>query len=423
MLNDGEIVKNLVAGESVRILRAQPLGDMFSILYVGINSNRTGSVVIDSEKLRGLEIIGMDGGFTFRGDPGKFKLYAEAERIRSAYQFDPLFAVNCSIIDPLPHQVEAVYKYLLPLPNIRFLLADDTGAGKTIMAGILIKELMLRGLLERVLIVTPGGLTKQWQEDEMGLKFNISFKLVNRAAFQSDPTIFSSSDRLVTSIDFLRSDDILNVVQETGWDMIIVDEAHKLSAFEYGDKRYVSKRYQVLETLSKKCDHLLLLTATPHRGRKDTFRNLLKLLDEDIFSTDSLVTSRIQEVGRNGANKFFIRRLKEQMRDWNGEPLYKARHTKTVSYQLTSAEKQLYDRVTEYLTRRRQEARKGCQHSCVPCTDGHAETAHEFHLCHNKNPAKPLYRPKKPPGRTGSEPQSMETTAETRTGDPVFGRL
>jgi len=358
MLKDGEIVKNLVAGEPVRILTLQSLGDMFSLRYVGINSRRAGSVVIDEERLQSLEVIGTAEGFNFCGDARKFKLYAEAERIRSAYQFDPLFAVNCSIIDPLPHQVEAVYKYLLPLPNIRFLLADDTGAGKTIMAGILIKELMLRELLARVLIITPGGLTKQWQEDELGLKFNISFKLVNRAAFQSDPAIFSSSDRLVTSIDFLRSDDILSVVRETSWDLIIVDEAHKLSAFEYGDKRYVSKRYQVLETLSEKCDHLLLLTATPHRGRKDTFRNLLKLLDADIFSTDSLVTARVQEVGKNGANKFFIRRLKEEMRNWDGAPLFKERHTKTVLYELTPDEKRLYDRVTEYLTTRRREAKQ-----------------------------------------------------------------
>ena len=117
-------------------------------------------------------------------------MYAEAERIHSAYQFDPLFAINCSVVDPLPHQVEAVYKFLLPQPKIRFLLADDTGAGKTIMTGLLLKELIMRGIVERILIITPGGLTKQWQEDEMGVKFNIPFTLVNRSLFTADPNIF-----------------------------------------------------------------------------------------------------------------------------------------------------------------------------------------------------------------------------------------
>lgn len=355
-LKTGQIIKNLIPHEPVLITRVQSLGNMLSVTYTGVNSKTVNTKVVDEKSIDDLEILTDEGSFNFQGDPDRFLLYAEAERIHSAYQFDPLFAVNCSIIDPLPHQVETVYKYLLPLPKIRFLLADDTGSGKTIMSGLLMKELMMRGMLERVLIITPGGLTKQWQEDEMGLKFNFSFKLVNRAAFDSDPNIFSSSPLLITSIDFLRNDDVLNVVKETSWDMIIVDEAHKLSAFEYGQRRYVSKRYQVLDELSMKCDHLLLLTATPHRGRADTFRNLLQLLDKDIFASDSLVTSRVQEIEENGANKFFIRRLKEQIRDWNGNPLFKKRFTKTTLYKLTPEEKLLYDRVTEYLSKRRAEA-------------------------------------------------------------------
>ncbi len=354
----GQIVKNLIPQEPVTITKIQPLGNMFSVTFTGINSNKVNTKVIAADVIDNLEIVTLEGSCNFSGDPDKFLLFAEAERIYSAFQFDPLFAVNCSIVDPLPHQVEAVYKNLLPLPKIRFLLADDTGAGKTIMTGLLIRELEMRGIVERVLIITPGGLTKQWQEDEMLLKFNLSFKLVNRAAFDSDPSIFSNSDHLITSIDFLRNENVLNIVRETSWDMIIVDEAHKLSAFDYGQKRYISKRYLALEALSLKCDHLLLLTATPHRGRSDTFKNLLKLLDEDIFATDSLVTSRVQEIEENGVNKFFIRRLKEQMKDWNGNPLFKKRFTKTTLYQLTTEEKLLYDNVTEYLTKRRAEAQQ-----------------------------------------------------------------
>jgi len=357
-LSSGEIVKNLIPSESVTINKVQKLGSMYSVTYTGINTKMVNTKVIDENTYENLEVLTLEGSFNFTGDPIRFLLYAEAERINSAYQFDPLFAVNCSIIDPLPHQIEAVYKYLLPLPKIRFLMADDTGAGKTIMTGLLLKELLMRGIIGRILIITPGGLTKQWQEDELGLKFNFPFKLVNRAAFNSDPNIFSNSDLLITSIDFLRGDDVLNVVKETNWDLIVVDEAHKLSAFEYGKKRYVSKRYQALESLAAKCEHLLLLTATPHRGRRDTFKNLLQLLDKDIFASDHLVTSRIKEIGTTGVNKFFIRRLKEEMKDWNGTPLFKARHTKTTLYNLTPEEKKLYDKVTNYLLRKREEARQ-----------------------------------------------------------------
>jgi hypothetical protein len=135
IIQEQNIIANLIPSEPVIINKIQYLGKMVSLNYIG-------------------------GSFNFSGDPKRFSLFAEAERINTAYQFDPLFAVNCSIVDPLPHQVEAVYKYLLPLPKIRFLLADDTGAGKTIMTGLLIKELLMRGLSERILIITPGGLTK-----------------------------------------------------------------------------------------------------------------------------------------------------------------------------------------------------------------------------------------------------------------------
>lgn len=353
----GQIVKNL-GSEQVTINKIQEFGNMVSISYTGVISRKANDVVISRQEYENLEVVADEGSFNFQGDPARFLMVAEAERIYSAYMFDPLFAVNCSIVDPLPHQVEAVYKFLLPQPKIRFLLADDTGAGKTIMTGLLIKELMMRGLVERILVITPGGLTKQWQEDEMGIKFNIPFKLVNRAAFMTDPTIFSHSDRLITSIDFLRADDIMNVLKETAWDIIVVDEAHKLSAFDYGKKRYTSKRYQVMEMLAARCEHLLLLTATPHRGRRDTFKNLLRLLDEDIFASDSLVTERIREVEENGVNRFFIRRLKEEMKDWNGEKLFKPRFTRTALYQLTPEEKTLYEGVTQYLTEKRHEARE-----------------------------------------------------------------
>lgn len=356
MIEINQIIKNFIPSESVIVNKILPLGKMYSVSYTGVNTRKSSSKVISVEELDTLEILTSEGTFNFTGDPERFVLYAEAERIHSAYQFDPLFAVNCSIVDPLPHQVEAVYKYLLPQPKIRFLLADDTGAGKTIMAGLLLKEMLMRNILERILIVTPGGLTKQWQEDEMGVKFNIPFTLVNRSIFNADPNIFRTSNRVIASIDFICREDVLNVISNTHWDMVIFDEAHKLSAYDYGAKVYKSKRYETAHVLSKQCEHLLLLTATPHRGRTDTFKMLLQLLDEDIFATDELAADRVKELGQNGLNKFFIRRLKEDMKDWEGNQLYKNRYTKTISYQLTPEEKTLYDNVTTYLSKQKEEA-------------------------------------------------------------------
>jgi superfamily II DNA or RNA helicase len=356
MLQPGQIVKSLIPAEPVTINKVQNLGSMLSINYTGVNSNRVNTKVIPINEVENLEVLTNDGQFNFKGNPERFLLFAEAERINSAYQFDPLFAVNCSIIDPLPHQLEAVYKYLLPQPSIRFLLADDTGAGKTIMTALLLKELMMRGFVERILIITPGGLTKQWQEDEMGIKFNIPFTLVNRSIFSSDPNVFHKTNRIVTSLDFISREDVLNVVSNSNWDLIVFDEAHKLSAYDYGRKQYLSNRYKAAQVLSKQSEHILLLTATPHRGRTDTFKKLLQLLDEDIFATNELASARVKETGSNGVNKFFIRRLKEDMKGWDGKPLFKNRFTKTVAYQLTPEEKELYEAVTKYLTKKKEEA-------------------------------------------------------------------
>jgi superfamily II DNA or RNA helicase len=355
-IEPGQIVKNLLPSEPVTVNQIQPLGSMVSIKFTGINTKRANTKVISKAEFESLEMLSQEGTFNFKGNATRFGLFAEAERINSAYQFDPLFAVNCSIVDPLPHQVEAVYKFLLPLPKIRFLLADDTGAGKTIMTGLLIKELMMRGLAERILIITPGGLTKQWQEDEMAIKFNIPFTLVNRALFTSDPNVFHTAPRIVTSIDFISREDVLNVASNSHWDLIVFDECHKLSAYDYGTRQYLSMRYKAAQILSQQCEHILLLTATPHRGRTDTFKKLLQLLDEDIFATDEIASTRIKELEHNGINKFFIRRLKEDMKDWQGKPLFKDRYTKTVAYQLTPEEKELYDAVTKYLTKKKEEA-------------------------------------------------------------------
>lgn len=334
----GDIVEGIEPGVHVEITNLKGFGARFLVEGVTLTTpQRVVKRPMTQEELSALTRV-RSADYTFDGDPDEFLLGVEARRIRIAHQFDKLFAVSSSAVDVLPHQVEAVYRYLLPLPRIRFLLADDTGAGKTIMAGLLIKELLFRQSIEKVLIITPGGLTRQWQ-DEMSEKFGLPFRLVNRASFQAEPGQFSRADDglFITSIDYIaRNEGCLNAAQEAQWDMVVVDEAHKLSAYEYGSKVDRSGRYQAVEALAPRTDHLLFLTATPHRGRKDTFRRLLMLLDEDLFQKDELVTERIHDDGMGDArNRFFLRRLKEEMVGWDELPLFKPRHTETVGYELT----------------------------------------------------------------------------------------
>ena len=374
-LGPGDIVSGLEPSELVEIQRIAPFGSKTLVEGVGVQSRRVVKRPLATDELAALvKVRGQN--HTFAGDANIFLLGAEAERIRIAHQFDPLFAVNSSIVDPLPHQVEAVYRYLLPLPRIRFLLADDTGAGKTIMTGLLIKELSFRGVIQKILIITPGGLTKQWKEEELQEKFGLYSRLVNRASFDAEPGQFSRYEEgiFIVSIDFLaRNEGCLKAAQETQWDMIVVDEAHKLSAYEYGRKLDKSARYEAVEALESKTDHLLFLTATPHRGRKDTFRRLLLLLDRDLFQKDEHVAQRVQEQAASygqsiedfegerpisrARNRFFLRRLKEEMVDWDETPLFKPRHTQTVGYDLTPEEKDLYDEVTRYVRSKRKEAK------------------------------------------------------------------
>lgn len=370
----GDIVAGLEPSELVEIQRIAPFGGKILFEGVAVQSRRLIRRPLTSEEADRLQKV-RGSKSTYDGDAKVFLLGAEAERIRIAHQFDPLFAVNSSIVDPLPHQVEVVYRYLLPLPRIRFLLADDTGAGKTIMTGLLIKELLFRGVIEKILIVTPGGLTKQWKEEELEEKFGLDVRLVNRASFEAEPGQFARHEGIfVVSIDFLaRNEGCLKTAAETQWDMIVVDEAHKLSAYEYGRKLEESERYKALKSLASRTDHLLFLTATPHRGRKDTFRRLLLLLDDDLFQKDEHVSERVREQSAyygnsnedfesekpitRARNRFFLRRLKEEMVDWENQPLFKPRHTKTVGYDLTPEEKRLYDEVTSYVRSKRKEAK------------------------------------------------------------------
>jgi len=279
-----------------------------------------------------------------------FFFLIEAHRIRLAYQFDPQLAVSVSQVDPLPHQIEAVYHYVLNSPRIRFLIADDPGAGKTVMAGLILKELQYRRLVRRILIIAPGHLKYQWQR-EMKEKFQMTFAIMDRSRMESawGENAWEERDQLITSIDFIKQDDVRFTLRSSRWDLVIVDEAHKMSAYAYPGKERVkidkTKRYQVGEILSTQTEHMLFLTATPHRGDEENFRLFLDLLRPGFFAQSELLKESVEAKD----NPVFVRRLKEDMRKFDNSPIFPPRHVKTVSFQLTDPEKDLYNNVTNYV--------------------------------------------------------------------------
>jgi superfamily II DNA or RNA helicase len=254
--------------------------------------------------------------------------------------------MNASKVDPLPHQIEAVYADVLKLPRIRFLIADDPGAGKTIMAGLILKELKLRNLAKRILIVVPGHLKDQWRR-ELKERFEESFVVTDRGLIDAyyAENVWDRENQIITSIDFAKREDILPSLASSRFDLIIVDEAHKMSAYRYGDKSVKTNSYRLGEILSRSTDHLLFLTATPHKGDPENFRLFLDLLEPGFFATNEL----LQESIRNKDNPLFIRRIKEDLKDFEGKPLFLPRHVVTVGFRLSDDEKVLYNDVSRYV--------------------------------------------------------------------------
>jgi len=292
-----------------------------------------------------IEIVEDGQSWSFSADGELLRLVSEARRIRWAHLFDPYVAVNTALIESLPHQVTAVYEEMLPRQPLRFLLADDPGAGKTIMTGLYIKELMIRGDLERCLIVVPGKLVEQWQ-DELYERFNLDFDIFTRGmaeATRGNP--FNENDRLVARMDQLaRGDDLRAMLDEADWDLVVVDEAHKLSATYSGNEVEYTKRYRLGEQLSGLTRHFLLLTATPHNGKEREFQEFMSLLDADRFEG----TYR-PEVHSTDVSDLMRRMVKEDLTHFDGTPLFPERCAYTVTYELSDDEEALYEEVTSYV--------------------------------------------------------------------------
>lgn len=287
--------------------------------------------------------VAQSGSRPFDAPASDFKLAAEAQRIGLAGLFDPMLAVATSDVQPLPHQIRAVYGELLPRTPLRFLLADDPGAGKTIMAGLYIKELILRDDVRKCLIVAPGGLVEQWQ-DELFFKFGLRFDLLTNQLIDANVNlnVFDSNPLLIARMDQLaRNEQLQEQLAETQWDLIIVDEAHRMGAHYFGGKLQKTKRFLLGEALGEITRHLLLMTATPHSGKEEDFQLFLTLLDKDRFEGKNKVTADTSGVMR--------RMVKEDLLTFEGKKLFPERIAETVPYELTAGEYDLYERVTSYV--------------------------------------------------------------------------
>lgn len=334
--------------EPVRVLRLDQIDhDMFKLYTVGINTEQFYTTILNAGEIAELALQ-IQAGASFDSPAEQFRLAAEAHRIRLAHLYDPLFAVSVSKIDPLPHQLEAVYEYMLPQPALRFMLADDPGAGKTIMAGLLLKELKLRGVVIRTLIIVPSPLRLQWKR-EMWEKFGEQFDLIDRGTLGGlgAARTWRVTSQAIVSIDFAKQNDVLDSLAVSDpWDLVIVDESHKMSAYRRSPTKVErSQRYKLGELLSQRAERLLMMTATPHKGDPENFRFLLSLVDPDLFADEEILRRAVQ---RN-ENPIFLRRLKEDMRHFDGRPLFPPRHAQTVAYQLGGLEWELYEKVTHYV--------------------------------------------------------------------------
>ncbi len=345
-IKPGISIKGLSTEGPVNIINVEWHGnELLTVTYKDVNGHLNEQIV-DRDYEKNLKLLENNISWTFDSDPHIFKLVSEAKRIKLAYLFDPLLAVHTSKITPLPHQITAVYDNMILKQPLKFLLADDPGAGKTIMAGLLIKELIVRGDVKRCLIICPGGLVEQWQ-DELYDKFQLEFDIIDRSRITNARTgnPFTEMDMLIARLDQLSRDEDLHLkVCAENWDLIIVDEAHKMAAHYFGNKIERTKRYRLGEKLREHTRHFLLMTATPHNGKDEDFHLFLQLIDKDRFEGKFR-----RGIHREDYSDIYRRMIKEDILTFEEKKLFPERIAYTKEFSLSEDEDILYKAVTNYV--------------------------------------------------------------------------
>ena len=345
-LTVGCSVNGLVNNESVQVVAVKWFGSaVLEITYKNSQGLLANQLLYREDEAR-LEVQDANLPWSFDADGDTVRLASEAYRINLAHIFDPYLAVHTSSIEPLPHQISAVYQEMLPRLPLRYILADDPGAGKTIMTGLLLKELIIRGDLKRCLIVSPGSLSEQWQ-DELYSKFHLKFEILTNDRFEAavSGNVFEEVNLCIVRLDKLaRNEALQEKLKVTEWDLIVVDEAHKMSATVWGGEVKYTKRFLLGRLLSDITRHFLLLTATPHNGKDEDFQLFMSLIDPERFAGAQRTSNQAIDV-----SDVMRRLVKEDLLKFDGTPLFPERRAYTVNYDLSPKESVLYHEVTSYV--------------------------------------------------------------------------
>lgn len=363
MIKVGDIIQGPYWAEIVEIKKCEPIDQtLFLVEAIGRQTREYYETYLELQQIESLEQLQQNANSVFSMD--RIEHYLRYHVLKVDERYSKSRARGDQRIIPLPHQIEAVYSRMLQTPQVRFLLADDPGAGKTIMAGMLLRELLARQSVERILILVPPLVLPQWQE-ELKEKFGEEFKIISRTTLRESGVLnpFDQHDKCLTSLYWAMREDVKNYLIRSEFDLIIVDEAHKMAAYTHGVKRRKiqrTKMYQLGEVLLRDTEHCLLLTATPHKGDKENFRHLMNLIDHDLFSNLNTSDSLYEK-----SNPFIIRRLKESMVTFEGTPLFPKRTTQTLAFNLSKDELELYNDVTAYVSEHFNRAKKNNNHSTV----------------------------------------------------------